>query len=219
MQGPSTIYMCPMESAVEALDDELRERFHKEGQFPDGQLIDILLNTATGTEEVAVVITGDIEKTIRSCLELSDTAPVRIFISGNQVVGTFEENGIEEGASISVIVDVDIMEALVGKWKVVKGSRYFMGFEVFAGGRYHCNSGRLQDGLVRLESLNERRINLRRECSDANDHIFTVNKTADRMEGYCKQSIATQSPGKWTMEKMAPGDPPIVHFCAPQYSS
>jgi hypothetical protein len=67
-----------------------------------------------------------------------------------------------------------ILDSLTSKWRVTSGSPYFDGLTIHKSDAYECKSGSVTDGLVRVLSEEEDKINLKRKVEDANDHIFTV---------------------------------------------
>jgi exonuclease III len=92
------------------------------------------------------------------------------------------------------------LESLTGKWRLTSGCEYFEGLTIHKSGAYECKSGSVTDGLVRVLSEEDGRINLKRKIDDANDHIFTVKH--GRMSGGCSQSKS-----KWVLEKEVFNEP------------
>merc|ERR1711879_322402 len=70
-----------------------------------------------------------------------------------------QDDEVTKNSYTAVLVD-DLVSGLVGQWEQISGDGYFVGLQIFAGGAYVCNRGRVQDGLVRVVS--ERQINLKR---------------------------------------------------------
>ncbi|CAE7217223.1 unnamed protein product [Symbiodinium natans] len=120
--------------------------------------------------------------------------------------GTDEERpigdlGIGEGARLEVVVAAFCTQ-LPGRWEPAPGDdqTWMRRMTIAEDGSFSCKNGELTDGLVRLLSASERRINLKRTCSDANDHIFVVEESGRRMRGHCPQSGY-----RWTLTKQAEG--------------
>merc|ERR1711879_363118 len=100
--------------------------------------------------------------------------------------------GIGEGSSLMVAVK-EFVASLAGRWKPAKedNSAWMTGMHIADDGTFACKSGTITDGMVRLLSYEERKINLKRNCKDANDRIFKVDEDGCRMVGVCTQSGCT----------------------------
>jgi len=87
----------------------------------------------------------------------------------------------------------EFISAIAGRWEPSPGdcSPWMTGMKIAPDGTFECKSGEIRDGLVRVMSLQEREINLKRTCQDANDHVFTIDKDFRRMVGHCIQSGCT----------------------------
>mmetsp|Transcript_54378 Transcript_54378/g.146628 ORF Transcript_54378/g.146628 Transcript_54378/m.146628 type:complete len:92 (+) Transcript_54378:91-366(+) len=75
-------------------------------------------------------------------------------------------------------------------------SAWMTGMTIAADGTFVTKRGELTDGLVRVLSASERRVNLKRTCADSNDHVFMVEDDGLVMRGSCIQSGCT-----WTLTK------------------
>lgn len=86
-----------------------------------------------------------------------------------------------------------LVRSLAGKWAPALEDRsaWMTGLKIAEHGSFECRSGRITDGLVRVLSVSDRKINLKRTCADANDHVLFVDKDAGRMVGRCIQSGTT----------------------------
>lgn len=86
-----------------------------------------------------------------------------------------------------------LVRSLAGKWAPALEDRsaWMTGLKIAEDGLFECRSGRITDGLVRVLSVSDRTINLKRTCADANDHVLIVDEDAGRMVGRCIQSGTT----------------------------
>ena len=91
----------------------------------------------------------------------------------------------------------DLIKTVAGRWHTVSGDRYFNGLTISLDGTYTCNSGKVTDGGVHpTGGSSQRKLSLKRNCSDANDHCFEVDETGKKMKGHCPQSGCS-----WELEK------------------
>eukprot|EP00928_Gymnodinium_smaydae_P079556 TRINITY_DN63458_c0_g1_i1.p1 TRINITY_DN63458_c0_g1~~TRINITY_DN63458_c0_g1_i1.p1 ORF type:complete len:195 (+),score=40.39 TRINITY_DN63458_c0_g1_i1:127-711(+) len=102
------------------------------------------------------------------------------------------ELGIGENSSL-IISTMGWARALVGSWEPAPedGSPWMTGMKIAEDGTFVCKRGFVTDGLVRIVSASQRKINLKRTCADANDHVFLVDEDGSEMKGHCIQSGCT----------------------------
>mmetsp|Transcript_25949 Transcript_25949/g.80956 ORF Transcript_25949/g.80956 Transcript_25949/m.80956 type:complete len:189 (-) Transcript_25949:173-739(-) len=107
------------------------------------------------------------------------------------------ELGIAEGSELLLVI-VHFVRDLVGKWAPAPedGSQWMRGMTIFEDGTFHTKLGQIKDGLVRVLSHTERKINLKRTFADSNDHVFTVEEDNRTMRGRCLQSGCTYTLSK-----------------------
>ena len=101
--------------------------------------------------------------------------------------------GIEAEVPQLLMVVCAFPHKIVGRWQPAPedDSLWMQGMTVFEDGTFTCKNGEITDGLLRVLSMPERKINFKRKCYDANDHIFTVDEDCNRMVGHCVQSHST----------------------------
>ncbi|CAE7198418.1 ACOT13 [Symbiodinium sp. KB8] len=100
--------------------------------------------------------------------------------------------GIKEGVQLEVVV-CGFCRQLPGRWEPAAADRsdWMRNMTIAEDGTFTCKSSQVTDGLVRLLSASERKINLKRTCWDANDHIFVLDESGTQMTGRCPQSGST----------------------------
>mmetsp|Transcript_13435 Transcript_13435/g.32022 ORF Transcript_13435/g.32022 Transcript_13435/m.32022 type:complete len:200 (+) Transcript_13435:37-636(+) len=105
---------------------------------------------------------------------------------------TIGDLGIKEGVQLEVVV-CGFCRQLPGTWQPAARdhSDWMRNMTIAEDGTFTCKSGQVTDGLVRLLSASERKINLKRTCPDANDHIFVMDESGTQMTGHCPQSGST----------------------------
>jgi len=93
-----------------------------------------------------------------------------------------------------------LVRSLVGKWApaLEDDSAWMSGLKIADDGSFECSSGRITDGLVRVLSVPDRVINLKRTRVGANDHVFRVDEDAGCMLGQWQRS-----PTKITLTKVS----------------
>jgi len=93
-----------------------------------------------------------------------------------------------------------LIRLLAGKWAPAPEDRsaWMTGLKIAEDGSFECSSGRLKDGLVRVLSVPDRLINVKRTCKGANDHVFRVDEDGGRMLGQWPRS-----PTKITLTKIS----------------
>mmetsp|Transcript_58906 Transcript_58906/g.117880 ORF Transcript_58906/g.117880 Transcript_58906/m.117880 type:complete len:202 (+) Transcript_58906:48-653(+) len=116
----------------------------------------------------------------------------RIFEPEGDEAKQLSELGIGEGAELTTVT-CSFLRQLAGSWRPAPSdhSPWMTGMRIAEDGTFVCKSGAITDGQLRLLSMGERRINLKRTCPDANDHVFTVDEDCSRMVGACVQSGCT----------------------------
>ncbi|CAJ1449652.1 unnamed protein product [Effrenium voratum] len=84
---------------------------------------------------------------------------------------------IAPGAELEVVT-CSFCRALPGRWEpaVEDYSAWMRRMTIAEDGTFTCQSGDITDGLVRLVSAQERKVNLKRTCHDANDHVFVLDE-------------------------------------------
>jgi len=92
----------------------------------------------------------------------------------------------------------DELPDIAGSWHTAFGNKYFNGLIIHEDLKYTGFDGGRSDGLARVVSVEERRINMKRTAGDADDHIFIVSDDGNKMEGHC-----VQTGSKWTLKKAA----------------
>ena len=112
------------------------------------------------------------------------------------------ELGIGQGAELKAVM-CGFCRNIPGRWEPARedNSDWMRGMTVEEDGTFTCKSGRITDGLVRLVSAAERKINFKRTCEDANDHVFVMDADGQRMRGRCLQSSST-----YTLTKQPGGE-------------
>ena len=112
-------------------------------------------------------------------------------------------------------------QKMVGRWQPAPedDSVWMEGMTVFEDGTFTCKNGEITDGLLRVLSMPERKINFKRTCHDANDHIFTVDEDCNRMVGHCVQSGSTYTLTRvWCHVRFWAGDAIFATFVAASIS-
>merc|ERR1711879_718085 len=109
------------------------------------------------------------------------------------------EAGIKENSSILVSKLAWVREVF-GRWEPAPEDRsdWMKGMDIKEDGSFSCKSGTIKDGMLRVIHPSERKINLKRTCEDANDHVFAVEESGKVMKGHCIQSGCT-----YTLTKQA----------------
>uniref|UniRef100_A0A7S3HFP9 Uncharacterized protein n=1 Tax=Spumella elongata TaxID=89044 RepID=A0A7S3HFP9_9STRA len=99
---------------------------------------------------------------------------------------------IKEGVQLSLVI-MAFARGLTGRWEPAPEdhSAWMTGMTIAADGTFVTKRGELTDGLVRVLSASERRVNLKRTCADSNDHVFMVEDDGLVMRGSCIQSGST----------------------------
>lgn len=132
------------------------------------------------------------------CAELAVQNHEFVLVQGDRAYAldddtrTLSELDIKEGVELNIIV-VAWVKDIVGRWEPAPedNSAWMKGMTVAENGTFECRSGQVIDGLLRVLSVSERRINFKRQCAGANDHIFVVEEDGRTMKGRCVQSGCT----------------------------
>jgi len=77
------------------------------------QRFHIILQTDDDIQTIKVSPDASVEETVREALSLPDGLPLRVILGGQDIetIGTFDENGIEEGARLQIDVEQDLDQA------------------------------------------------------------------------------------------------------------
>ncbi|CAE8706352.1 unnamed protein product [Polarella glacialis] len=105
---------------------------------------------------------------------------------------SLSELGIGEGSTLVICV-MSWVRDLVGSWEPAREDRseWMAGLKIAEDGTFVCKSGCITDGVLRVLSVSQRQINLKRTCVDPNDHVFLVDEQGGVMKGRCTQSGQT----------------------------
>eukprot|EP00931_Biecheleriopsis_adriatica_P006498 TRINITY_DN107897_c0_g1_i1.p1 TRINITY_DN107897_c0_g1~~TRINITY_DN107897_c0_g1_i1.p1 ORF type:complete len:199 (+),score=42.65 TRINITY_DN107897_c0_g1_i1:22-618(+) len=164
--------------------------------------------TITGDEKIIGDLYGDMSlRDFRNCVALAYDAKdfeLLIMYEGEVVLPAqdFErlsDLGIKEGASI-LVSKLAWVRDIFGRWEPAPedNSDWMKGMHIKEDGSFSCKRGSVRDGMLRVIHPSERKINLKRTCEDANDHVFTVEEDGAVMKGRCIQSGCT-----YTLTKQA----------------
>eukprot|EP00747_Dinoflagellata_sp_TGD_P133408 gnl/TRDRNA2_/TRDRNA2_175192_c0_seq4.p1 gnl/TRDRNA2_/TRDRNA2_175192_c0~~gnl/TRDRNA2_/TRDRNA2_175192_c0_seq4.p1 ORF type:complete len:295 (+),score=38.41 gnl/TRDRNA2_/TRDRNA2_175192_c0_seq4:103-987(+) len=113
-------------------------------------------------------------------------------IGGSSIVTKFQalSRASSPASSDPSREELFFLRTIAGDWAPAAedDSAWMTGMKVAEDGTFECKSGQIKDGLVRVISVRERKVNFKRKIPDADDHIFTVDEDFRRMKGYCIQN-------------------------------